>query len=213
VGAPTAEEIGHADEVSVEEIGGNRVCIFKNDSEVSQIATIVVRASSGNLLDDIERCINNAVNAYKGLIRDSRLVPGAGACEIELARQLETLANSTPGLDQYAIKKFAEAFEIIPRTLAENAGASSIETISSLYAAHENDRTDAGIFLEDGSIKSAEEMGVYDLFLTKHWALKYAVDAVLTILRIDQIIMAKPSGGPKIPKQGERDESEMATFD
>jgi len=213
VGAPTAEEIGHADEVSVEEIGGNRVTVFRNDSEDSSLATLVVRASSGNILDDIERAIDDGVHAYKSLIRDPRLVPGAGATEIEIARQLESFGDSSPGLDQYAIKKFAEAFEIIPRTLAENAGVSSIEIISSLYATHQAGKTDAGIFLEDGSVKSATEMGVFDIFITKHWAIKFAIDAVLTILRIDQIIMAKPSGGPKLPGGGGgRDEDEMPSM-
>jgi len=214
MGAPTAEEIGHADEVSVEEIGGNRVTVFRNESEDSSLATLVVRASSGNILDDIERAIDDGVNAYKSLIRDPRLVPGAGATEIEIARQLESFGDSSPGLDQYAIKKFAEAFEVIPRTLAENAGVSSIDFISSLYASHQSGKIDTGIFLEDGSVQSAAELGVYDLYVSKYWAIKFAIDAVLTILRIDQIIMSKPSGGPKMPQQGlgARDEEDMPTI-
>lgn len=66
--------------------------------------------------------MDDGINAIKALAKDSRLVAGAGAFEIELARQLNAVGEKTPGLDQYAIKKFAEALEVIPRTLAENAG-------------------------------------------------------------------------------------------
>jgi T-complex protein 1 subunit theta len=73
-------------------------------------------------LDDLERAIDDGVNILKAITRDARLLPGAGAFEIELASQLHKVAESTPGLNQYAINKFAEALEVIPRTLADNAG-------------------------------------------------------------------------------------------
>jgi len=207
LGAPTAEELGHC-EVSVDEIGGTKVVIFRNDSEEGSLSTLVVRASTNNILDDVERCIDDAVNVFKGLIKDERLVPGAGASEIEIARQLETFGDSASGLDQYAIKKYGEAFEVVPRTLAENCGVSSIDTISLLYAAHQAGKIDAAIDVEDGSIKSATELDIRDLYLTKYWAIKFASDAALTILRVDQIIMAKAAGGPKVPKQGSRDNND-----
>jgi len=206
MGKPTAEELGHCDLVSVDEIGGTKVCVFQNNDDNSRLSTIIVRASTQNSLDDFERCIDDGVNTYKGMIKDQRFVPGAGATEIEIARRLETFGDSAPGLDQYAIKKYAEAFEVIPRILAENAGVASIETISTLYAAHQAGKVDAGIDVDDGSVRSAIEMSVFDLYLTKYWAIRLATDAVLTILRIDQIIMAKTAGGPKVPRQGSRDE-------
>lgn len=141
LGAPTAEEMGYADSVSIEEAGDHKVTVFVNDSETARLSTIILRASTQNLLDDFERCVDDTVNAFKVLIKDNRLLPGAGATEIELARLLQTFGDSTPGLDQYAIKKYAEAFEVVPRTLAENAGLNSIESISSLYAAHQSGRT------------------------------------------------------------------------
>jgi T-complex protein 1 subunit theta len=76
-----------------------------------------------NLLDDMERAIDDAVNTVKAIVsKDARLLPGAGASELELARILSAKADETVGLSQYAIKGFAEAMEILPRTLAENAG-------------------------------------------------------------------------------------------
>ena len=74
------------------------------------------------MMDDIERAIGDGVNTIKAVVKDGRMVPGAGACEIELARLLKKFAEKTPGLAQYGIDKFAEALEVIPRTLSDNAG-------------------------------------------------------------------------------------------
>jgi len=136
------------------------------------------------------------VNVIRQMGRDGRFVPGAGAVDIELARQLGLIAASTVGLEQYAIKKFSEAMEVVPRTLAENAGAVAIDTIAALYAAHAKGETKVGVNVEEGGVK---DVGVFDLLATKSQAMRLAIDAVLTVLRVDQIISAKPAGGPKIP--------------
>lgn len=203
---PSPEELGHADVVTVDEIGSTRVTIFRQNSDESGISTIVVRASTSNLADDIERAIDDGVNVFKGLIRDPRFVPGGGATEIELARRLQAFGDSTPGLSQYAIKKFGEAFEVVPRTLAENAGLKSIDILSSLYAAHSKEQINDGIDVDEGEVRNMMDAGILDLLVTKQWSIKYATDAALTILRVDQIIMAKRAGGPKPPAQGGRDE-------
>lgn len=92
------------------------------DDETTKTATIVLRGGTQNVLDDLERAVDDGVNIIKAVARDPRLLAGAGAFEIELARILYAAGESTPGLDQYAIQKFAESLEVIPRTLAENAG-------------------------------------------------------------------------------------------
>jgi T-complex protein 1 subunit theta len=92
------------------------------EEETTRTATIVLRGGTTNTLDDLERAIDDGVNVVKAAVKDARLVAGAGATEIELAKRLHAVGERTPGLNQYAIKKFAEAFEVIPRTLAENAG-------------------------------------------------------------------------------------------
>lgn len=96
--------------------------VFYIDDESTKTATIVLRGGTQNSLDDLERAIDDGVNILKAVTRDSRLLAGAGAFEIELARRLQTIAEATPGLNQYSINKFAEALEVIPRTLADNAG-------------------------------------------------------------------------------------------
>ena len=96
----------------------------------------MLRSSTANHLDDLQRAVDNGVNIFKQMVKDQRMVAGGGACELRLASHLNALAAKTPGLEQYAIKKYAEAFETIPRTLAENAGQDTTSTVSDLYAAH-----------------------------------------------------------------------------
>ena len=109
------------------------------------------------------------------------------------------------GIDQYAIRKFAESFDVVPRTLAENSGG---DPTSSMYALHQSHvpasggSAHMGFNIEDNVPFDAAAAGIFDLFATKQNALRLAVDAALTVLRVDQIVMSKPAGGPKPPKQG-----------
>lgn len=196
LGAPIPEEIGEADLVEVREIGSQKVTVFERNSKDCKLATIVLRGSTHSLLDDIERAIDDGVNAYKNLCKDARFVAGAGAIEIELARRLEEHANAITSLDQYSVKQFGKAFEIIPRILAENAGLNGDNILAKLYSSNAAGKS-SGIDVESGEIKTAEELQIWDHLATKIWAIKFASDAALTILRIDQIIIAKPAGGPK----------------
>jgi len=199
VNVPTPEEAGHCDSVYLDEIGETPVVVFKQDREDTAVATIVVRGATTNIMDDIGRAIDDGVNSFKALTRDSRMLPGAGAFEMELAQRISTYGQAIPGLEQYAIKKFAEAFEVVPRTMAENAGVKATELVSNLYAAHNAGEKNIGFDIEGEGATTCDalEAGILDGFLSKHWGLKFASDAACTVLRVDQIIMAKPSGGPK----------------
>ncbi|XP_066362407.1 T-complex protein 1 subunit theta-like isoform X3 [Miscanthus floridulus] len=194
---PNADELGYANSVSVEEIGGTRVTVVKNEEGGNSVATVVLRGSTDSILDDLERAVDDGVNTYKSMCRDSRIIPGAAATEIELAKRLKEFSLKETGLDQYAIAKFAESFEMVPRTLAENAGLSAMEIISSLYAEHASGNVKVGIDLEEGACKDGSTLKIWDLYVTKFFALKYSADAACTVLRVDQIIMAKPAGGPR----------------
>nr|ATU32523.1 TCP1-like protein [Cymbidium ensifolium] len=194
---PNPDDLGYADSISVEEIGGVRVTIVKNEEGGNTVATVVLRGSTDSILDDLERAVDDGVNTYKAMCRDSRILPGAAATEIELARKLKEFSFKETGLDQYAIAKFAESFEMVPRILAENAGLNAMEIISSLYAEHAAGNTRVGIDLEEGVCKDVSTLSIWDLYVTKFFALKYAADSACTVLRVDQIIMAKQAGGPK----------------
>ncbi|KAK7108098.1 T-complex protein 1 subunit theta-like [Littorina saxatilis] len=204
---PRTEECGHCDLVYVDEIGETPVVIFKQAKEESPIATVVVRGSTDNIMDDIERALDDGVNTFKALTKDDRLVAGAGATEIELAKQITSYGESLPGLEQYAVKKFAESLEMLPRALAENSGMKATEVLSKLYAAHQEGKKTFGVDIENtGAVIDAKEAKIVDLYISKYWALKFASSAACTVLRVDQIIMAKPAGGPKAKQNKDWDE-------
>jgi len=184
---------------------------FRNEGKDSRIATVVIRGATDNFMDDIERALDDAVNNFKCLTRDGRYLPGAGATEIELATQLSAYADTLPGLDQYAVRKFANALEVFPKALAENSGINGTDIVNQLYLAHtsESGKTIGfDIEAEKASTIDTTKAKLFDLYQSKFWGLKYAVGAATTILKVDQIIMAKRAGGPK-PRQaaGSDDES------
>ena len=182
-----------------------------------RMATVVLRGATANHLDDVERAIDDGVNVIKSLTKDSRLVPGAGATEIELSRRVGDYGEKTPGINQHSIRKFAEALEVIPRTLAENAGLDATEVLSSLFARHASSSSSSSTDDEEGSgpdigvdIDSSSSLGdgtlstrsetIFDVLAATHWAIKYATGAAVTVLNVDSIIMSKPAG-IKVPKQ------------
>ncbi|XP_041350635.1 T-complex protein 1 subunit theta-like [Gigantopelta aegis] len=205
---PTSEEAGYCDYVYVDEIGETPVIIFKQDSEESNVATIMIRGSTDNIMDDIERAIDDGVNTFKTLTKDPRYLPGGGATEIELAKQITTYGESLPGLEQYAVKKFAESLEVIPRALAENTGVKATEVLSKLYAAHQKGQKTFGVDIEgDGAaVTDCQKKDILDVFIAKHWGIKFANASACTVLKVDQIIMAKPAGGPKAKENKDWDE-------
>lgn len=199
--------IGSCDRCEVREIGGT-VCTVLDNSEghSSRVATILVRTSTNNLADDVHRSIDSGVSVFKMLTKDNRLCAGAGAVEIELARAVAAVADTTLGLDQYGIRKFAESFEVVARTLAENAAQDGNEVVSALYSEHQKGNVFAGVDVTKDSERCATidavQAGILDHVYSKTEALRLAVDAAVTVLRVDQIIMAKQAGGPKAPAMG-----------
>ena len=170
LGAPTPEEAGSVDVMECIEIGGDRVTVFRQDEhgtgEKSRTATVVLRGATSNLLDDMERAVDDGVNVIKALVKDGRLVAGAGAVELELAKRVEQYGAGLKGLNQHAVKKFATALEIIPSTLSENAGLDTTEILSKLYSKHENDAGKVwGVDIEVGYSFFTREFG---MMLTRH---------------------------------------------
>ncbi|KAJ3044357.1 T-complex protein 1 subunit theta [Rhizophlyctis rosea] len=208
LGAPMAEEMGYCEVVETVEIGSDRCTVFRQEEEATKTATIVIRGGTQNAIDDLERAIDDGVNNIKAVAKDGRLLAGAGAVEIELARQLQTFGEKTPGMNQYGIKKFAEAFEVIPRTLAENAGLDSTEIISKLYAAHAEGQNSAGVDVEneENGLLDAKAQGILDILSVKSFGIRLATHAAITVLSVDQIIMSRPAGGPKVKENKDWDE-------
>ncbi|ODM23117.1 putative T-complex protein 1 subunit theta [Aspergillus cristatus] len=210
LGAPMPDEMGAVDVVETAEIGGDRVTVFRQEdvNSPTRTATIVLRGATQNHLEDVERAIDDGVNVVKAITKDPRLVPGAGATEIQLVERISAFADKTPGLPQHAIRKFAEAFEVIPRTLAESGGLDATEVLSRLYTAHQSKGSSeepywtTGVDLEQGSSEGTLDTvdeGILDLLASKSWAIRLASEAARTVLSVDQIIVARQAGGPKPP--------------
>lgn len=203
--APSADELGFAKSLAVTEIGGTKCLVLEQGSAVGQVATVVLRGSTDQFLDDVERAVDDGVNSYRALGRDARALPAGGAVEAELARRLHQLARKETGLEQYAIARYADALEVVPRTLAENSGLHAAEAVAALHKAHADGAAGAGLDVETGQPRDLGADGLYDLYAARWWGLKLATDAASTVLRVDQIVMAKTAGGPK-PRQGGGDE-------
>merc|ERR1711988_182506 len=199
LGTPSPEELGYADEVHFKEISSQKCIVFRRDQEENKMATLVLRGSTHSLLDDAERAVDDGVNTIRTLGKDARMLPGAGATEIALAKIVQDYSKTQPGLDQYAIEAYGQALEIIPKVIASNAGLKAEEVIAQLYA--KSVEGPHGVDVERGGVKHINELAVYDCWDTKSWALKLTSDVVLTILKVDQIIMSKPSGGPNFQSQ------------
>merc|ERR1711957_923283 len=182
--------------IKVEEVSSQKLTILK--SRDAKVSTIVLRAASPNVLDEVERAIDNAVNVVRCVTKSPGFVAGGGATEIELAHKLQQFGATVPGLDQYAVLKFAEALEVVPKVLADNAGHSNIDALTALYAAHMKGEQSTGVDVDSGDLLlNAADKGILDHAESKRWALRFTLDAVMTILQVDQIIMAKQAGGPK----------------
>ncbi|XP_039270687.2 T-complex protein 1 subunit theta-like [Styela clava] len=206
--APTPTETGHCSSVCTDEVGDTTVVVFeKAQQDRSAVCTLVLRAATDNIMDDLERAVDDGVNNFKVYTRDRQLVPGAGATEIELGKKISSFGESCPGLEQYAIQKFGQSLEVVPRALADNAGLNPTKIVSELYAAHQEDGNAAiGVDIEEGGTLNASEACIWDSYLVKYWGIRLATNAAITVLRVDQIIMAKPAGGPRAPKkQGDWD--------
>lgn len=204
--APTQEELGYCDKVFVDELGETGVVIFRNEGKESKISTIVIRGSTDNFMDDIERAIDDGVNTFKGITRNGKFLPGAGATEIALSQHLSEYADTLPGLEQYAVRKFATALETFPKALAENTGVNANEVVHKLHLVYKAGEKNQGFDIdsEQAATIDVTTTFVLDSYPTKYWAIKYAVGAATTILRVDQIIMAKRAGGPK-PRDNPQD--------
>lgn len=207
----TPEDLGHVGLCEEIEIGGRRVTRLVQPEGQSCISTIIIRGASENIMNDVQRACHDGINTIRSMCREGRFVPGAGATEIELSKLVQAYGETVSGLDQYAAKAYGEALECVPRVLAANTGMDFEDTIARLYAAHANGETDVGIDIEGKGIGSAVDAGILDLLVTKKFAMRLATTSVLTILRVDHIIMSKPAGGPKKPqRQGHWDDDDDA---
>ncbi len=186
----TPEDLGYAEVVEERKIGEDNMTFVtgcKNPKSVS----ILIRGGTEHVVDEVERALHDALKVVGVAMEDGVAVPGGGATEIELAMKLREYAPSVGGREQLAIEKFADSIEIIPRTLAENAGLDAIDIMMKLKAEHQKGNKYAGVDVFEGKIANMIEKKVIEPLRVKKQALESAKEVATMILRIDDVIAAK----------------------
>ncbi|MCL9812543.1 TCP-1/cpn60 chaperonin family protein [Natranaeroarchaeum aerophilus] len=152
--------------------------------------TLLLRGSTDHVVDELERGISDALDVVAQTVSDGRVVAGGGAIEVEVARRLRDYADGVSGREQLAVEAYADALELVPRVLAENAGLDSIDTLVDLRAAHEDGQTRAGLNVFSGDVVDTHDAGVVEPAHAKEQALTSATEAANLVLKIDDIISA-----------------------
>jgi chaperonin GroEL (HSP60 family) len=183
------KDLGFARVVEEKKIGGDEM-IFVRECKDPKAVTILVRGSTDHVVDEVDRSVEDAVGAVSSAIEVGKVVYGAGSPEAELAKRLKKFAEGFSGREQLAITSFAEAMEVIPRALAENAGMDPIDTLVGLRAAHDQGKIAYGVLVDDGGVGDAAKAGVVEPLKVKTQAIKSASEAAEMILRIDDVISA-----------------------
>jgi thermosome len=188
---------GLVEEVKV----GDEQMVFVKECKNPKSVTLLVRGGTEHVVDEIKRAVEDAVGDVAASLKVGKVVAGAGAPEIELSRGLRKFGNSLSGREQLAVQKFAEAVEIIPRTLAENAGIDPIDILTELKAAHDKKQKWAGINVFTGKVVDSWKQGVIEPLKIKTQAVKSASEVANMILRIDDVIAGGSSKGgmPQMP--------------
>jgi len=191
----TKDDLGHAGLVEELKIAGEEMT-FIRDCKDPKAVSILVRGGTEHVVDEAKRAMDDAVLGVAAALEDGKVVYGGGAVEIELARRLKLYADSVGGREQLAINAFADAIEIIPRTLAESTGKDPIDILVDLRTQHDRGNTFIGIDVIEGKNSDMKTLGVIEPLRIKTQAIKSASEAAEMILRIDDIITSRsPPGG------------------
>ncbi len=184
------EDIGEAGVVEEKKISGDAM-IFVRKCKDPKAVSILIRGGTEHVVDEIERAMKDAVGCVAAALTQGYILPGGGAPEAEIARELRAYAEKVGGREQLAITAFAEAVEVIPKTLAENAGLDPIDIIVELRARHEAGDKNYGVDVFEGGVADMMKRGVVEPAKVKAQAIKSASEAAEMILRIDDVIAAK----------------------
>jgi thermosome len=181
----TKADLGAAGVVEERRIG-NGLMTFVTETKNPSV-TLLLRGGTKQVLDGLERALDDALHAVKDVVEDEKLVAGGGASEIELSLRLREYAATLKGREQLAVTKFAEAMEVVPRTLAENGGFDPIDKTVELKSGHEKNKN-LGLNVYTGEVVDMYKMGVVEPLRVKVQAIQSATDAASLILRIDDVL-------------------------
>jgi len=208
LGDLSAQDLGMAGIVEERKIGEDKMIFVEKCRDPRSVA-VLIRAGLERMVDEAERAMTDALSVVSDVIENNKIVAGGGAAEVEVAKELRNYATKVGGREQLAIEAFADAIEIIPRTLAENAGLEPIDKIVELRSTHEKtDGKYTGVNVLTGKTENMYDTGVVEPLIVKEQAVKSAAESASMILRIDDVIAAtKPKEGrEKPPPSGEEGE-------
>ena len=188
------EDLGKAGLVEERKVSDEKMT-FVEDCKNPKSVSIILRGGTEHVVDELDRAMEDALRVVGVAVQDKLLVAGGGAPEVELALRLRAYASTVGGREQLAIEAFANAMEVIPKTLAENAGLDQIDSLVSLRSQHEKGMKSAGLDMDTGKPVDMLKLGVVEPLRVKTQAINSAAEAAIMILRIDDVIASK-SGGP-----------------
>jgi len=188
----SGSELGKAN--IVEEIKqGEESMTYVRGCENPKALTILIQGGSEHVLDEIERAFKDGMGDVATVIRDRKVVAGAGAIEMELSKKIKEFANTLSGREQLAVIEFANAFEFIPSTLAENAGLDPIDVLTELKSRHDKGENYAGINIFNDKVENVVEKGIIEPARIKRQAISSATEVAVMILRIDDVLASRTS--------------------
>jgi chaperonin GroEL (HSP60 family) len=187
------DDLGYAGIVEEVKIGDDEM-IYVKDCKDPKAVSILIRGGTEHIVDEVERAIEDCLGVVPAAIEDKKVVAGGGAPEVEVPKKLREYAKTVGGREQLAIEAFADALEVIPRALAENAGLDPIDVIVDLRAKHEKDGAKYGIDVFNGKVKDMFKEGVIEPLRVKTQSINSASEVAVMILRIDDVIAAKGGG-------------------
>jgi len=199
--AISAADLGYANIVEERKIGDDKMT-FIEGCKHPRAVTILIRGGTERIVAEAERSLHDAICVVRDVVEEPKVLAGGGAPELEVSRSLKKYAETLPGREQLAVKCFAEALEVIPLTLTENAGLDPIDILSELRARHEKGEKWAGIEVHDGKVQDMAKARVYEPLSVKKQIVKSATEASSLILKIDDVIAAAKMRGPPTPPGG-----------
>jgi len=194
-------DLGFAGIVEETKIGDEEMTYVKQCKNAKSV-TILLRGGTEHVVDEIKRVMDDAVGVLANTVKNGKVVAGAGSAEMEVSRELYKYSDKHSGREQLAIKAFAQAMEIIPRTLAENAGLDPINVLTDLKAAHDKGIKWSGINVYTGKTMDAYKEGMIEPLKIKTQAISSASEVAVMILRIDDVIASGPQPEQAPPEQG-----------
>ena len=199
------KELGYAEVVEERKVGKDKMVFIEGCRNPKAVA-ILIRGGTERIIDEAERSIHDALCVVRDVVQEPKIVAGGGAAELEVSRAVRDFAETFPGKEQLAVQRYADSLEIIPITLAENAGLDPIDIISDLRAHHEKGDIWYGVNVLEGEISDMEKLEVLEPLVVKKQVIKSATEAATMILKIDDVIAVgkiKPPPSSKGPSEYE----------